>query len=75
MDYSDFDHDSSKFLKESISSSPLRQLTHLGLLGIKNYGPSSVNTINNKNTSVCNCFVTSKLNNNYLQLLAKLRLK
>jgi len=42
MDYSDFDHDSGKFLKESISSSPLRQLTHLGLLGIKNYGPSSV---------------------------------
>ena len=40
MDYNDFDHDSSKFLKESISSSPLRQLTHLGLLGIKNYGPS-----------------------------------
>ena len=42
MDYSDFERDSSKFLKESISSSPLRQLTHLGLLGIKNYGLSSM---------------------------------
>jgi len=45
MDYNDFERDSSKFLKESISSSPLRQLTHLGLLGIKNYGLSSVNTV------------------------------
>jgi len=40
-----FYKDSSKFLRESLICSPLRQLTHLALLGVKNSGPSSVKVV------------------------------